>query len=118
MVPARQEVSEKRDSGSTGLKGRIPRKNSSTGSEVVPPSSVAKRSATECHQIMCTALGTNISSYDTVKVWYRKLKKKDYGIQEAKHSGQPTDVDDARTCRRSVQQFGSLLRSYALVPWP
>ena len=55
-----------------------------------------KESATECRRIMCTALGTTVVSYDTVKVWYRKFKNKDYDIQEAERSGWPTDVDEAR----------------------
>ncbi|KFM74450.1 Histone-lysine N-methyltransferase SETMAR, partial [Stegodyphus mimosarum] len=45
---------------------------------------------------MCTALGTNAVSYDTVKVWYRSFKSKNNDIQEAEHSGQPTDFDEAR----------------------
>ena len=55
-----------------------------------------KKSATECFRIMCTALGTTVVSYDTVKVWYRKFKNKDYDIQEAERFGRPTDVDEAR----------------------
>jgi hypothetical protein len=46
-----------------------------------------KKSATECHRIMCTALGTTVVSYDTVKVWYRKFKAKDYDIQKAERFG-------------------------------
>ncbi|KFM71984.1 Histone-lysine N-methyltransferase SETMAR, partial [Stegodyphus mimosarum] len=44
---------------------------------------------------MYIALGINVVSSDTVKVWYQKFKNKDYGIQEAERSGQPTDVDKA-----------------------
>ena len=43
---------------------------------------------------MCTALGTNFLSYDTVKVWYQIFKNKDYDIQETECSGNLTDVDD------------------------
>ncbi|GFY47652.1 uncharacterized protein TNIN_491551 [Trichonephila inaurata madagascariensis] len=48
-----------------------------------------KKLATECHWFMCTALGTTVVSYDTVKVRYSKFKK-DYDIQEER-SGRPTD---------------------------
>ncbi|GFU68433.1 mariner Mos1 transposase [Trichonephila clavipes] len=50
-----------------------------------------KKSTTKCHRIMRTALGTSVVSYDTVLVWYRKFKNKDYDIQEAENSGEPTD---------------------------
>ncbi|KFM65379.1 Mariner Mos1 transposase, partial [Stegodyphus mimosarum] len=59
-----------------------------------------KKLATECHQIMYTALGTDVVSYDAVKVWYRKFKSKDYDIQEAEHSGRHTDAEEA-----SLQEF-------------
>ena len=55
-----------------------------------------KKSASACHRIMCTALGTTVVSYDTVKVWYRKFKNKEYDIEEAERCGRPTDVDEAR----------------------
>lgn len=48
------------------------------------------KSATKFHQIMHTALGTIVISYETAKVCYQKLKNKDYHIQEAKCSNQPT----------------------------
>ncbi|KFM74816.1 hypothetical protein X975_02217, partial [Stegodyphus mimosarum] len=53
------------------------------------------KSVAECHQIMCTALDTNVVSYDNVKVWYPKFKNKDYDIGEAKRSGQFTYADKA-----------------------
>ncbi|XP_035215528.1 histone-lysine N-methyltransferase SETMAR-like [Stegodyphus dumicola] len=45
---------------------------------------------------MCTALGTNAVSYDTVNVWYLKFKNKSYGIQEAEGFVLLTDADEHR----------------------
>ncbi|KFM63323.1 Histone-lysine N-methyltransferase SETMAR, partial [Stegodyphus mimosarum] len=49
--------------------------------------------ATECHQIMCTSIDTNVVSYDTMKVWCRKFKNKDNDIQEAQHFIRPIEKD-------------------------
>ena len=53
-----------------------------------------KKSATECHQITCTASSATVVSCDTVKVWYRRIKNN--GIQEAEFFSPRTDVDGAR----------------------
>lgn len=43
--------------------------------------SVLLEKATECHRNMCTDLGTNVGSYDTVVILYENFKNKDYDIQ-------------------------------------
>ena len=72
-----------------------------------------KKSATEYHQIMCTAFGINFVSYDAVKVCYRKLKKKVYDFQETELSGLPTDVDEVRL-RGIVEDVNALPISRAM----
>ena len=69
-----------------------------------------KKSATKCLQIMCTALGANIVSNDTVQIWYWKLKNKDSDIQEAEHSGWPTDIErpPCKNCRNEWLITGEL----------
>lgn len=45
-----------------------------------------------CSNLSCEEM--SIESYDTAKVCYQKFKNKNYFIQEAKCSGEPTDVDE------------------------
>ena len=41
-------------------------------------------------------LGSIVVSHDTIKDWYWKYNYKNYDIEEAQHSGQPTNNDE--TC--------------------
>ncbi|GBN36479.1 Histone-lysine N-methyltransferase SETMAR [Araneus ventricosus] len=53
----------------------------------------SKLRATECHQKMCESLGINTVSYDTVEVWFWKLKAGNFDIEDEPHSGHPIEVD-------------------------
>ena len=82
-----------------------------------------KNAAKECHWILCTALATEVSPYDSVTIWYRKFKNKNYNIQETESFGRsiPVSQVDKTTCQNlwkkvGIQPLESLLRRYTLVP--
>ncbi|GFX21374.1 histone-lysine N-methyltransferase SETMAR [Trichonephila clavipes] len=52
-----------------------------------------KLSATECHKKMCERLESNIVSYDTVKVWFRKFKARSFDIEDDPRSGRSIEVN-------------------------
>ncbi|GBN78897.1 Histone-lysine N-methyltransferase SETMAR [Araneus ventricosus] len=52
-----------------------------------------KLSATICHQQMCKSLGINTVSYDTIQVWFRKFKARNFEIEDEPRSGHTIEVD-------------------------
>ncbi|GBM63764.1 hypothetical protein AVEN_43376-1 [Araneus ventricosus] len=66
-----------------------------------------KLSATECHQKMCESLGINTVSYDTIKVWFRKLKAGTFDIEDEPRSGRPIEVG-CEQLKQIIDQDGNV----------
>ncbi|GBL91829.1 Histone-lysine N-methyltransferase SETMAR [Araneus ventricosus] len=52
-----------------------------------------KLNVTKWHQKICESLGINTVSYETVKVWFQKLKEGNFDIEDEPRSGRPIEVD-------------------------
>ncbi|GBM01617.1 hypothetical protein AVEN_60029-1 [Araneus ventricosus] len=72
-----------------------------------------KLSATECHQKLCESLGINTVSYDTIKVWFRKFKARNFDIDEPR-SGRPIEVDCEQLKQIIVQDRNVSAQTIAL----
>ena len=49
--------------------------------------------ATEAKQNICSAMGNNVISYNTVASWFKKFKQGNYNIDDAPHPGSQPKVD-------------------------
>lgn len=57
---------------------------------------LAGHNATEATQNINAALGSDVVSYDTAKVWHRKFKNGEYCLEDEPHHGRPVELDVER----------------------